>query len=138
MTADPVRTERLRLGRSAGMHVLAAVVFGLLAWSGVAMLGPHSNGMAVPFLIAGAAGCVGSVVIAASVRRQRATLRNGSGAQRAARLGMAAAAVAAMVAGFVLAPAGMDRGFVIGVALFHALLLAAYALLSGDRPRVTS
>ena len=138
MTADSVHAERLRLSRSVWMHVLAAVVFGLLAWSGVAMLGPHSFGLAVPSLIAGAAGCAGSLVVAASVRRRRATLRTRSRAQTAARLVMTAAAVAAVVAGVVLAPGGMDHDFVIGVALFHAILLAAYASFCGDRPRITS
>lgn len=138
MTAGSVPAEQLRLGRSVWMHAGAAVVFGLLAWSGVTMLGPHSSGMGVPLLIAGAAGCIGSLVVAASVRRQRATLRGGTRVQAAARLVMAAAAVAAAVAGVALAPGGMDHDFVIGVAVFHAILLAAYASFCGDRPRITS
>ena len=138
MTAGPVHAEQLRLGRSVWMHVAAAVVFGLLAWSGATMLGPHSTGMGLSLLIAGAAGCAGSLVIALSVRRQRATLKGGSAAQVAARLAMTAAAIAAGLTGVALAPGGMDHDFVIGVALFHAILLAAYALFCGDRPRITS
>ena len=138
MTAGTVNAERLRLGRSVWMHVAAAVVFGLLAWSGGTMLNPSSIGMGVSLLIAGAAGCAGSLVIALSVRRQRATLKAGSRAQVAARLAMTAAAIAAAVVGAALAPSGMDHDFVIGVALFHAILLAAYASFCGDRPRITS
>ena len=118
------------------MHLLAAVVFALLVWSGVTMLDPYAYGMAVPSLIVGAAGLAGSLVIAASVWRWRTTSRGGrSSVQTVTRLAMTAAAVAAMVTGVVLAPGGMDRGFVIAVAVFHAMLLVAYALVCGYRPR---
>jgi len=48
---------------------------------------------------------------------------------------MTAAAVAATVTGVALAPGGMDHEFVIAVAVFHAMLLVAYALVCGYRPR---
>ncbi len=55
--------------------------------------------------------------------------------QRAIRLAMAAAAVVALIAGVMLAPGGIDRGFVISVAALVAAALALFALLAGDRPR---
>jgi hypothetical protein len=48
---------------------------------------------------------------------------------------MAAAAVVVVAAGVMLAPHGMDRGFVISVASGLAVALALFALLAGDRPR---
>ena len=121
------------------MHLLAVVVFALLVWSGVTMLHPYAYGMGVPSLIVGAAGSVGSLVIAVSVWRGRTAAPGGRPlVQTVTRLAMTAAAVAAVVAGVALAPGGMDRGFVIGVALFHAVLLAAYALVCGYRPRATT
>jgi len=40
-----------------------------------------------------------------------------------------------LIAGVMLAPQGMDRGFVIWVAALLGALLALFALLTGDRPR---
>jgi hypothetical protein len=55
--------------------------------------------------------------------------------QRSARLAMAAAAVVAFIAGVLLAPRGMDRGFAISVAAGLAVTLALFALFAGDSPR---
>jgi hypothetical protein len=108
--------------------------------------------MAVPFMVTGVAGAGGAAVIAVSVwRLQRgeagAGAQGASGvriepdpggataAQRTARLAMAAAAVVTFIAGVMLAPRGMDRGFVISVAAGLAVALALFALFAGDRPR---
>ena len=137
MTAEQV--DARGPSRSVGMHLLAAVVFALLVWSGATMLHPYAYGMGVPSLIVGAAGSAGSLVIAASAWRARTASHGGrSRMQTVARLAMTVAAVAAMVAGVALAPGGMDRGFVIAVALFHAMLLVAYALVCGYRPRTAT
>ncbi|MGA5299804.1 hypothetical protein ACPCHT_07740 [Nucisporomicrobium flavum] len=134
MTAEPAATTRPRPGRSLWMHLLAAGVFGLLAWSGVAALGESATGPGVASLIAGVAGGAGSLVIAGSM--WRAAARGGGGRrsrpQLIARTAMAMAAVGAGVAGVLLAPDGMDHGFVIGVAVIHAVLLALFAVLCGD------
>jgi hypothetical protein len=46
--------------------------------------------------------------------------------------------VVVVISGVLLAPGGMDRGFVIGVAVLLAVALALFALLSGDRPRTVA
>jgi hypothetical protein len=133
--------EQRRLRRSAALHGLAVAVFTLLALSGAATAGPGLYGLAVPFIVAGIAGGVGAAVIAMTVwRSQRgeagadATKRH-EAIQRTVRLAMAAAAVVVVIAGVLLAPRGMDRGFVISVAAGLAVALAMFALLAGDRPR---
>ena len=136
--------EQRRLRRSVALHVFAVAVFAMLALSGAGAATQRAFGLAVPFIVAGLAGAVGAALIAAAVWRSRrgepvpgdtATHRNGA-PQRTVRLAMAAAAVVVLAAGVLLAPGGMDRGFVISVAAFLAVTLALFALLAGDRPRI--
>jgi hypothetical protein len=116
----------------------------MLALSGATTAAPGLYGLAVPFMVAGTAGGVGAAVIAVTVWRvQRAEagagvrtgIRRSEATQRTVRFAMAAAAVAVLITGVVLAPQGMDRGFVISVAALLAAALALFALLAGDRPR---
>jgi hypothetical protein len=129
--------EQRRLRRSAALHGAAAAVFAMLAWSGADAAAQGRYGLAVPFIVAGIAGGVGAAVIAMTVWR----LQGGAGVRvdpvpgKATRLAMAASAVVALIAGVMLAPQGMDRGFVISVAALLAAALASFALLAGDRPR---
>ncbi|GAA3917510.1 hypothetical protein [Actinoplanes auranticolor] len=138
--------ERRRLRRSVVQHGIAAVVFTMLALSGATTAGPGLYGMAVPFMVTGVAGAGGAAVIAVSVwRLQRGEagtgpqdasgVRGAVATQRTARLAMVAAAVVALIAGVMLAPQGMDRGFAISVAAGLAVALALFALFAGDRPR---
>jgi hypothetical protein len=150
--------EQRRLRRSAAMHGLAVAVWAMLAWSGAGFAAPGLFGMAVPFIVAGIAGTVGAAVIAVNVWRLQfeesvADVRDGAdvrmdsvpdgaaatkrieATQRTTRLAMAAAAVVVLIAGVVLAPQGIDRGFVISVSAGLAVTLALFALLAGDRPR---
>lgn len=139
-------SEQWRLRRSVALHGIAVVVFAMLAWSGAGFAAPGLYGMAVPFIVAGVAGGVGAAVIAVTVWRLQleeagadvrdgAATKRGEATQRTARLAMAAAAVVVLIAGVMLAPQGMDRGFVISVAAGLAAALASFALLAGDRPR---
>ncbi|MEV6495070.1 hypothetical protein AB0M20_41585 [Actinoplanes sp. NPDC051633] len=138
-------SEQWRLRRSVALHGFAVAVFAMLALSGAGAAAQGVYGIAVPFLVAGLAGAVGAAVIAVSVWRG---LREAGGAvatangirrsgapQRSIRLAMAAAAVVVLIAGVMLAPQGMDRGFAISVAALLAAALALFALLAGDRPR---
>lgn len=150
--------EQRRLRRSAAWHGIAVAVWGMLACSGAGFAAPGLFGMAVPFIVAGIAGAVGAAVIAVSVWRLQfeesgadvqegadvgtdsvpdgsAAIKRIEATQRTARLAMAAAAVVVLIAGVVLAPQGIDRGFVISVAAGLAVALALFALLAGDRPR---
>ncbi|MEU8233969.1 hypothetical protein AB0C12_30655 [Actinoplanes sp. NPDC048967] len=135
--------EQRRLRRSAVQHGIAVVVFAMLALSGVGAAGPGRYGLAVPFIVTGVAGAAGAAVIAVTVwrlQREQAGVRPGGGtvndaAQRTVRLAMTAAAVVAVIAGWMLAPRGMDRGFVISVAAGLAVVLALFSLFAGDRPR---
>ncbi len=132
----PAGADRRRLHRSAALHGVAVVIFGLMAWRGADLLGLGGRALGVPMLIAGAAGATGALVIAWSVLRRRdpaAGSPGRAGAQRAARIGMAVAAVATVAVGVVLAPAGWERGFVISVNTFTGGLLAVFALLAGER-----
>jgi hypothetical protein len=136
-------SERRRLRRSVALHGFAVVVFAMLALSGAAAAAPGLYGMAVPFIVTGIAGAMGAAVIAVSVwRAQRGEAGAGvrdakrsEAPQRTTRLAMAAAAAVVLIAGVMLAPQGMDRGFVISVAALLAGALALFALLAGDRPR---
>jgi len=144
-------SEQRRLRRSVALHGFAVVVFAMLALSGAGAAAPGLYGVAVPFIVTGIAGAVGAAVIAVSVwRAQRgeadAAVRDGVSArldsvpaaaapQRNIRLAMAAAAAVVLAAGVMLAPQGLDRGFVISVAALLATALALFALLAGDRPR---
>ncbi|WP_328473053.1 hypothetical protein OHA21_11495 [Actinoplanes sp. NBC_00393] len=122
--------ESRRLHRSAALHGLAVVVFGLLAFTGVGTLGSGARALGVPVLIVGAAGSMGALIIMVSVlRRSRGTART----QRAARIGMVVAAVVAVAVGVALAPAGWERGFVITVNALTGVLLALFAALAGER-----
>ena len=144
--------EQRRLRRSVALHGFAVVVFAMLALSGAGLAAQGAAALAVPFFVAGIAGAVGAAVIAVSVWRGLAGL-DGRGVrmepgpggaaaaerraapQRTTRLAMAGAAVVVLVAGVLLAPSGIDRGFVIWVAALLAVALALFALLAGDRPR---
>ncbi|MEV4641853.1 hypothetical protein AB0J80_31360 [Actinoplanes sp. NPDC049548] len=114
--------------RGVALHGLAAAVFTLLALSGVGELTGQARGLAVPSVITGAAGALGALALTWLLLRQQAGVR----AQRAVRLSMAVAAVAAMGAGVVFAPDGLDRGFVISVSAVLAGALALFALLCGS------
>ncbi len=116
--------------RGVALYILAVLIFGLLAASGVDLLRKDAPGLAVPFLIAGVAGAAGAVVVAGAIY-WRPTIR----VQRTARAAMALTAVAVAGTGVALAPGGMDRGFVIGVAALLAVLLAVFALLAGPARR---
>ncbi|MEU8612663.1 hypothetical protein AB0C29_32200 [Actinoplanes sp. NPDC048791] len=135
--------EQRRLRRSVVQHSIAVVVFAMLALSGVGAAGPGLYGLAVPFIVTGVAGAAGAAVIAVAVwrlQREQASDRPGGATrnkttQRTVRLAMVAAAVVALIAGWMLAPQGMDRGFVISVAAGLAVALALFSLFAGDRPR---
>jgi hypothetical protein len=136
-----VEVQRRRLSRSALWHAVAVAIFGLLAWSGTDGIRQGVDGLAVPFLILGVAGSLGSLVIVVTVMRWRAGLARPAAAapsgraavlaQGVARWSMAAAAVVAVGVGVALAPTGMDRGFVISVDVVLAGALALFALLAG-------
>ncbi|MBG0561510.1 hypothetical protein [Actinoplanes aureus] len=125
----PAGAARRRLHRSAALHGLAVVIFGLMLWSGVDLSIAGARALGVPMLIAGAAGSAGALIIMLSVLRRR----RGTPDQRAARIGMAFAAVATVAVGVALAPDGWERGFVISVNAFTGGLLAAFAALAGER-----
>jgi peptidoglycan/LPS O-acetylase OafA/YrhL len=131
--------EQRRLRRSVALHGFAVAVFAMLAVSGAGLAAPGLYGLAVPFIVAGLAGGVGAAVIAVAVWRQQrgeaGAAEPGGAPQRTVRLAMAAAAVVVLIAGVLLAPRGMDRGFVISVAALLAAALALFALLAGDKPR---
>ncbi len=141
--ASPVAAERSRLRRSALLHGLAVLAFGLLGWSGAALIGRGVPGLAVPSLVAGTAGSAGALVILVAVLRRRAGRADRPtparpsrfGAQGVARASMALAAVVTVVAGVAFAPAGMDRGFVISVAGLLGGARGWFALLAGEQPR---
>ncbi|MFI5935392.1 hypothetical protein [Actinoplanes sp. NPDC051494] len=109
------------------MYALAAVAFGLLAWSGAGALDDRVPGLAVPFLVVGLGGCVGATALLAAARWRAVAVR------LVVRLVMGGAAVVAFVAGAVLAPLGDERVFVLVVDAVVAGSLAAFALLSGRR-----
>ncbi|WP_203784708.1 hypothetical protein [Paractinoplanes rishiriensis] len=100
-------------------YAAAIVIFGLLAASAVG-----ARDLLVPTVLTGLAGALGAAIIGVA----------GARPQRAARIGMTAAAVVVVLSGVAFAPDGDERGFVIGVAAFYALLLAAFALVAGPRP----
>jgi hypothetical protein len=144
--------EQRRLRRSVAEHGIAVVVFAMLALSGVGVAVPGLYGLAVPFIVTGVAGAAGAAVIAVAVwrlQREEAGVLAGPGirpggdagngaAQWTVRLAMVAAAVVALIAGVMLAPRGMDRGFVISVAAGLAVVLALFSLFAGDRPRTAA
>lgn len=109
--------------RGVSLHVLAGVVFGLLAWSGVVGLAQDVPALAVPSLIVGVAGAVRALSTVTGL------LPAGGPARRVAGGVTLLAAVAALATGLVLAPHGTDRGFVIAVSAVLAAALAAYAVL---------
>jgi hypothetical protein len=115
--------------RGAAPHGLAVVVFGLMAWRGAGSLAAGAEALGVPMLVAGGAGSAGALVIMVSVLRGDTRAK----AQRAARIGMALAAVVTVALGVALAPAGWERGFVISVNAVTGVLLAAFAALAGGR-----
>jgi hypothetical protein len=130
---------RWRLRRSVAMHGVAVVVWSMLALSGAGAAAQGLYGLAVPFIVAGVAGGVGAALIAVAVSGSDgdAVIKRSLATQRIARRAMAAAAVIVLLTGVVLAPRGMDRGFVIVVAALLAVALALFALFAGDRPRAT-
>ncbi len=109
------------------LHGLMVVAFGMLALSGAGAAAQGLYGLALPFIVTGLAGGAGAALLMTTVVPQRTI-----------RLGMAAGAVVALVAGIALAPEGLDRGFVIGVAALLAVVLAFFALTAGGRPRRTA
>lgn len=119
----PVRRNGSRVLRDVPLHVLAVVIFGLLAWSGVVGLAQDVPALAVPSLIVGVAGAVRALSTVTGL------LPAGGAARRVAKGATLLAAVAALAAGIVLAPDGTDRGFVIAVSAVLAAALAAYAVL---------
>ncbi|MFG3303156.1 hypothetical protein [Micromonospora chersina] len=121
----PVRREGSRLVRDVPLHVLAVVIFGLLAWSGVRGLAQDVPALAVPSLIVGVAGAVRA--LSAVTGLLPATV--GGAARQVARGATLLSAVVALATGLVLAPDGADRGFVIAVSAVLAAALAAYAVL---------
>ncbi|MCP3787997.1 hypothetical protein NLX85_32025 [Micromonospora sp. A3M-1-15] len=121
----PVRRESSRLVRDVPLHVLAVVIFGLLAWSGVVGLAQDVPALAVPSLIVGVAGAVRALSAVTGLLPAAA----GRAARRVARGATLLSAVAALATGLVLAPDGADRGFVIAVSAVLAAALAAYAVL---------
>lgn len=124
--SDPsVRRERPRLVRDVPLHVLAVAVFGLLTWSGVVGLAQGVPALAVPSVIVGAVGAVRALVTVTGF----APSVTGRVARRVARGVTLLAAGAALATGLVLAPDGMDHGFVIAVDAVLAAALAAYAFL---------
>lgn len=132
------RADKRRLHRSVALHGAAVVIFGLMAWRGPGAVTVGLHALGVPMLIAGAGGASGALVILWSVLRRRDRLMGPypstrTGAQRAARIGMAVAAVATVTAGVALAPAGSEREFVIWVNVVIGGLLAVFALLAGER-----
>jgi peptidoglycan/LPS O-acetylase OafA/YrhL len=116
--------------RDAGRYALAVLIFGLLAASAVGLFRQDALGLAVPTVITGVVGAAGAAVVGVAAHR-----RPDARVQRTARVVMTIAAGAVAVTGVVLAPKGMDRGFVIGVAALLAVLLAAFALFAGPSRR---
>jgi hypothetical protein len=104
-------------------YALAALVFGLLALYGVNALRQDAPAVGVPLLVTGLAGALGAAVTAVAV-----CWWPESRVQRSACLAMLLASAAVVATGVALAPDGEERGFVIGVATFLAVLLAAFAL----------
>ncbi|MEU4715666.1 hypothetical protein AB0F73_18675 [Micromonospora purpureochromogenes] len=131
---DPAVNRRRRVGRNALPHLLAMVIFGLLAWSGGSMLRQGVDGLAVPSLMIGAVGAVGALLMAAGRPSRRAD-PSGPDPHQLVRVAMVLVAVTALVTGTALAPDGMDRGFVISVDAVLAGALASYALLAGEQRR---
>ncbi|MEJ3746379.1 hypothetical protein WEI85_24200 [Actinomycetes bacterium KLBMP 9797] len=134
----PASADRRRSHHGAVLHGVAVVIFGLMVWSGVDGLGVGAQALGVPMVITGAAGATGALVIVWSMLRRpglnadpRPPAR--MSAQRAARIGMALAAVAAVAVGVVLAPIGWEREFVIAVNGVTGGLLAVFAPLAGGR-----
>ncbi|MCO8272945.1 hypothetical protein M1L60_20325 [Actinoplanes sp. TRM 88003] len=105
------------------------MAFAMLVVMGVGVAVQGSYGLGFAFVVAGLAGGVGAAVIAVSVWRARLA------GHRVVRISMGVAAVVVLLAGVVLAPGGIDRGFVMVVSALLALLLAMFALLAGDRAR---
>ncbi|MBM0257504.1 hypothetical protein [Micromonospora sp. 4G55] len=129
---DPAVNRTRRVGRGALPHLLAMVIFGLLAWSGGSMLRQGVDGLAVPSLMIGAAGAVGALLMMAR-RPSRHADESGPDLHQLVRVAMVLVALTALVTGTALAPDGMDRGFVISVDAVLAGALASYALLAGEQ-----
>lgn len=131
---------RHRLHRSAALHGLAVVIFGLMTWRGIDVVALGAEAIGVPMLITGTAGTVGALVIVWSLLRRRHAAADARSprwirAQHGARIGMAVAALATVTVGVALAPTGWERGFVISVNTITGILLAIFALLAGERAR---
>lgn len=128
MTRDSEPAVRRQHLRDTPLHVLAVVIFGLLAWSGLAGLDREVAGLAVPSLILGLAGAARAVLAVTGILPA-----TGPAARQAVRGILLLIAVVALAAGYALAPTGMDRGFVIAVDAVLAGALAAYAFLGEPR-----
>ncbi|MET7970118.1 hypothetical protein [Micromonospora sp. NPDC005305] len=131
MTRDSEPAVRRQHLRDTPLHVLAVVIFGLLAWSGLTGLDREVAGLAVPALIVGLAGAVRAVLAVTGILPATRPA-----ARQAVRGILLLIAVVALATGYVLAPTGMDRGFVIAVDAVLAGALAAYAFLGEPRRAV--
>jgi hypothetical protein len=128
------RSARPRLVRDVPWHVLALVIFGLLGWSGVVGLDQGVPALAVPSLIVGGAGAVRAFLAVTGIL----PIATDPVTRRMVRAASVSAAAIALGTGFVLAPDGMDRGFVLGVNAVLAGALAAYAFLAEPASRAAS
>ncbi|MEV0606866.1 hypothetical protein AB0I61_10905 [Polymorphospora rubra] len=148
MRAD--QTGRRRLLRVAPPHLLAVVIFGLVAAAGGNGITAGVTGIGLPWLIAGLGGVVGSLTILVTALlvshppASGAAVPTGSANSAApavpvtiARYLMLVAALAAAVAGIMSAPAAThpDRPLVITVTVGLGVALALFALLADGRIR---
>lgn len=145
MSAD--QTGRRRLLRIAPSHLLAVVIFGLVAAAGGNGITAGVPGIGLPWLIAGLGGVVGSLTILVTtlVGSHPPAVPTGSSAGltgpavpvTVARYLMLAAALATAVAGIMSAPAGShpDRPLVVSVTVGLGVALALFALLADGRIR---
>ncbi|MFG3706207.1 hypothetical protein ACGF7U_15950 [Micromonospora sp. NPDC047670] len=140
-TTEPSRL-RGRLTRVILVHGLLAAAFALLAAVGATSTARGAVGFALPWLIVGGAGALGALLVVVVAWRLRdgpapaAPRRWPARWETSARLGMALAALAAATVGYVVAPTGSERGFVLGVNATLAGALALFALAAGDVRRV--
>ncbi|KAB1914096.1 hypothetical protein [Micromonospora sp. AMSO31t] len=132
MRRDGEPAVRRHRARDVPLHVLAVVIFGLLAWSGLDGLDREVAGLALPSLLVGLAGAARAVLAVAGIPPPATR----PAARWAVRGSLVLIAVVALATGFALAPSGMDRGFVIAVDAVLAGALAAYAFLGEPRRAV--
>ncbi|MGW4499758.1 hypothetical protein ACWENR_14255 [Micromonospora sp. NPDC004336] len=142
-TTEPSRL-RGRLTRVILVHGLLAAAFALLAAMGATSAARGARAFGLPWLIVGGAGALGALLVVVVAWRLRdgpppaAPRRWPVRWETSARLAMALAALAAATVGYAVAPAGSERGFVLGVNWTLAGALALFALAAGDVRRVAS